>query len=199
MPDQTTDQPRPKDADTMPAPDAVGHALFERLGVGDMGEVYRCGDDALRRDLTIKVIKAKVRGDDDAEQHFLREARLTGSLKHPSVVPVHKLGRLADGQLFYTMKLVRGRTLDDLLRDEPDGPERLPRLLAVVEKACQAMAYAHSEGTVGGVEEAAGLCRGRVRRWGRRRTCLRSRRPAIGTSWTSGPTCSPWAPCSARS
>jgi serine/threonine-protein kinase len=85
---------------------------------------------------------------DDAEQRFLREARLTGALQHPGIVPVHNLGRLADGRLFYTMKLVRGRTLAELLRDEPDGPERLPRLLAVVEKVCQAVAYAHSRGVI---------------------------------------------------
>jgi tetratricopeptide (TPR) repeat protein len=144
-PDQTTDGARPQDADTRPAPDAAGHALFERLGVGGMGEVYRCGDDALRRDLAIKVIKAELRGNHDAEERFLREARLTGALQHPGIVPVHNLGRLADGHLFYTMKLVRGRTLADLLRDEPDGPERL---LAVVEKVCQAMAYAHSKGVI---------------------------------------------------
>jgi tetratricopeptide (TPR) repeat protein/tRNA A-37 threonylcarbamoyl transferase component Bud32 len=146
--DQATSEARPQDAGTMPAPDAAGHALFERLGVGGMGEVYRCGDDALRRDLAIKVIRAELRGNSVAEERFLREARLTGSLQHPGVVPVHHLGRLADGRPCYTMKLVRGRTLDDLLRDEPDGPERLPRLLAVMEKVCQAVAYAHSRGVL---------------------------------------------------
>jgi serine/threonine-protein kinase len=69
-------------------------------------------------------------------------------LQHPGIVPVHNLSRLSDGRLCYTMKLVRGRTLADLLRDEPDGPERLPRLLAVVEKVCQAIAYAHSRGVI---------------------------------------------------
>jgi serine/threonine-protein kinase len=147
-PDQPTDGALPKDADTLPAPGAVGHALFERIGVGGMGEVYRCGDDALRRDLAIKVIKPEMLGDHDAEERFLREARLTGALQHPGIVPVHNLGRLADGRLYYTMKLVRGRTLADLLHDEPDGPERLPRLLPVVEKVCQAMAYAHSRGVL---------------------------------------------------
>jgi tetratricopeptide (TPR) repeat protein len=147
-PELTTDGARPRDSDTPPLPDAAGHALFERIGVGGMGEVYRCGDGALQRDLAIKVIKAQLRGDHDAEERFLREARLTGSLQHPGVVPVHNLSRLADNRLCYTMKLVRGRTLADLLRDEPNGPERLPRLLAVVEKVCQAVAYAHSKGVL---------------------------------------------------
>jgi hypothetical protein len=128
--------------------DAAGHVFFERIGVGGMGEVYRCGDDALQRDLAIKVLRAELRGTADAEERFLREARLTGSLQHPGIVPVHHLGRLADGRPYYTMKLVRGRTLAELLRHEPDGPERLSRLLAVVEKVCQAMAFAHSKGII---------------------------------------------------
>jgi serine/threonine-protein kinase len=122
--------------------------LFERIGVGGMGEVYRCGDDCLQRDLAIKVLRAELRGDAGAEERFLREARLTGSLQHPGVVPIHQMGRLGDGRPCYTMKLVRGRTFADLLRDEPDGPERLPRLLAVVEKVCQAVAFAHSKGVI---------------------------------------------------
>jgi tetratricopeptide (TPR) repeat protein len=128
--------------------DLFGHALFERIGVGGMGEVYRCGDDALGRDLAIKILKAELHGNADAQERFLREARLTGSLQHPGIVPVHQLGRLADGRPYYTMKLVRGRTLAEMLRDEPAGPERLPRLLAVLEKVCQAVAYAHSKGVI---------------------------------------------------
>jgi eukaryotic-like serine/threonine-protein kinase len=130
------------------AVDVSDHALFECLGIGGMGEVYRCGDDALGRDLAIKILKVELRGDADAEARFLREARLTGSLQHPGIVPVHHLDRLADGRPCYTMKLVRGRTFADMIRDEPQGPERLPRLLAIVEKVCQAVAYAHSKGVI---------------------------------------------------
>jgi serine/threonine-protein kinase len=148
FPDQSTGPTPSADAGATKAPDLAGHALFERLSVGGMGEVYRCGDDALGRDLALKVLKAELHGNADAEERFLREARLTGSLQHPGIVPVHQLGRLADGRPCYTMKLVRGRTLADLLRDEPDGPERLPRLLAVIEKVCQAVAFAHSRGVI---------------------------------------------------
>jgi serine/threonine-protein kinase len=148
LPDQPTGPTRLADIKATQPSDLVGHALFERIGVGGMGEVYRSGDDGLRRDLAIKVLRAEVLGDAGAEERFLREARLTGSLQHPGIVPVHQLGRLADGRPCYTMKLVRGRTLADLLRHESDGPERLPRLLAVVEKVCQAMAFAHSKGII---------------------------------------------------
>jgi serine/threonine-protein kinase len=146
--EQTSGLTRSADIEAIKPSSLVGHALFELIGVGGMGEVYRCGDDGLRRDLAIKVLRAELHGDGDAEERFLREAHLTGSLQHPGVVPVHQLGRLADGRPCYTMKLVRGRTLADLLRDEPNGPERLPRLLAVVEKVCQAVAFAHSKGII---------------------------------------------------
>jgi serine/threonine-protein kinase len=146
--DSITGQSLSADTEAAKTLDAAGHVFFERIGVGGMGEVYRCADDALQRDLAIKVLRAELRGDAGAEERFLREARLTGSLQHPGIVPVHHLGRLADGRPCYTMKLVRGRTLADLLREEPAGPERLPRLLAVVERVCQAVAFAHSKGII---------------------------------------------------
>jgi hypothetical protein len=148
FPDQTTGPTRSADTEATKNPDLAGHALFERVGVGGMGEIYRCGDDALGRDLAIKILKAELQGNADAEERFLREARLTGSLQHPGIVPVHHLGRLTDNRPYYTMKLVHGRTLADILRDEPAGPERLPRLLAIIEKVCQAVAYAHSKGVI---------------------------------------------------
>jgi hypothetical protein len=95
------------------------YELIEAVGKGGMGEVYRCCDPALGRDLAIKVMDAALRGRALIEQRFLREARITGSLQHPGIVPVHNLGRLADGRLHYTMRLVRGRTLADILVDEP--------------------------------------------------------------------------------
>jgi eukaryotic-like serine/threonine-protein kinase len=147
--ERATDETRSVlDAVQSTAPAVADPRLFERLGVGGMGEVYRCGDEALRRDLALKVLRGELCGDADAEERFLREARLTGSLQHPGIVPIHQLSRLADGRPCYTMKLVRGRTFADILRDESTGMERLPRLLAIVEKVCQAVAFAHSKGVI---------------------------------------------------
>jgi serine/threonine protein kinase len=125
--------------------DLRGYELMETLGEGGMGEVYRCNDPALGRDLAIKVMKAELRGQPKVEHRFLREARVTGSLQHPGIVPVHNLGRLADGRLHYTMRLVRGRTFAAILKDEAGQRERLPYLLSIFEKICQAVAYAHSK------------------------------------------------------
>jgi hypothetical protein len=95
--------------------------------------------------LAIKVMKADCRDHPQVERRFLREARVTGSLQHPGIVAVHNLGRLVDGRLHYTMRLVRGRTFADILKEEAGKPERLPSLLAIFEKVCEAVAYAHSK------------------------------------------------------
>jgi serine/threonine-protein kinase len=134
--------------ETVAAPtelDLRAYQLVEQLGRGGMGEVYRCNDPALGRDLAIKVLKAALRHDSEIERRFLREACITGSLQHPGIVPIYNLGRLADGRLHYTMRLVRGQTFADILKEEAGNPERLPSLLGIFEKICQAVAYAHSK------------------------------------------------------
>jgi serine/threonine protein kinase len=125
--------------------DSRKYQLLETLGRGGMGEVYRCCDPALGRDLAIKVMRAEFHNHPEVERRFLREARITGSLQHPGIVAVHNLGRLADGRLHYTMRLVRGQTFAEILKDEAGKPERLPSLLGIFEKVCQAVAYAHSK------------------------------------------------------
>jgi serine/threonine protein kinase len=125
--------------------DVRAYQLMEELGKGGMGEVHRCCDPALGRELAIKVMKLQYRGIVEAERRFLREARITGSLQHPGIVPVHNLGRLSNGRLHYTMRLVRGRTFADILKEEAGQPERVPYLLSIFEKICQAVAYAHSK------------------------------------------------------
>jgi len=143
---QNTTVPEPGTSpETVTQLDLRGYELMERLGGGGMGDVYRAGDPALGRDLAVKVMKAELRDHPSAERRFLREARVTGSLQHPGIVPIYNLGRLADGRLHYTMRLVRGGTLADILREEAGKPERLPALLTIFEKVCQAVAYAHSK------------------------------------------------------
>src|SRR5262245_50139045 len=75
FPDQTTGPTHSADTKATKNSDLPGHVFFERIGVGGMGEVYRCADDALGRDLAIKVLRAELRGDAGAEERFLREAR----------------------------------------------------------------------------------------------------------------------------
>lgn len=125
---------------------------------GGMGVVMRVWDDDLGRELAMKVVIPDVRaGDDDAERvegrrvsRFLEEAQITGQLDHPCVVPVHELGLGADGQVYFTMRLVKGRDFGHVLGLVANGAEgwTRTRALGVLLRVCEAMAYAHSKGVV---------------------------------------------------
>jgi eukaryotic-like serine/threonine-protein kinase len=128
--------------------DRRGYELIESLdkdSKGGMGEVYRTRDPALGRNLALKVIRSEHCKDSKYEWRFVREAKITGLLNHPNIVAVHNLGRLSDGRLYYTMRLVKGRTFAEILKEEAGKPERLLPLLGIFEKICQAVAYAHSK------------------------------------------------------
>jgi serine/threonine protein kinase len=135
-----------------PPGDATGldlrdYQLLEELGRGGMGEVYRSRDPGLDRDLALKVIKADWRGNAEVEQRFANEARITGSLQHPGIVPVYNLGRLRDGRLYFTMKVVRGGTFAEML-SAPGAAEKQGTHLGTFAQVCQAVAYAHSKGVI---------------------------------------------------
>jgi len=83
----------------------------------------------------------------DVNARFLREARVTGQLEHPSVMPVYEIGRRSDGTLYYAMRLVRGRSLAAAIAEAPDLRQRL-LLLPHYRDICNAIAYAHSRGVI---------------------------------------------------
>ncbi|HYU80258.1 MAG TPA: serine/threonine-protein kinase [Vicinamibacterales bacterium] len=116
-----------------------------RLGRGGMGAVYEVHDRTLDRRVAVKVLDATGYAPDSADR-LLREAQLLARLEHPGIVPVHDAGTLADGRVFYAMKLVRGERLTDRLQREMSGPERADRMLRI----CDAIAFAHARGVVHG-------------------------------------------------
>jgi serine/threonine-protein kinase len=122
--------------------------LAEEIGRGGMGAVVRGFDPLLNRPLAVKVLLDEHRNDPRLLERFIEEAQVTGQLQHPSVVPVHELGVLPDGRPFFTMKLVRGRTLAELLAERADPTQNLPRFVQIFEHMAQALAYAHSKGVV---------------------------------------------------
>ena len=145
-PNRTTDLSA--DAPTVMAsglPAVPGYELAEEVGRGAMGVVYRARDTALGRDVAVKVLQDRFPAAGSAARRFLEEARITGQLQHPGIPPVHEVGTLADGRLFLAMKLIKGRTLADVLKAQQPG---LPPLLPAFEAVCQAVGYAHAHGVV---------------------------------------------------
>jgi serine/threonine protein kinase len=123
-------------------PDFAGtrYELFEELGRGGMGIVFRGRDRALDRDVAIKVTAWSTAADAD---RLRREARTLASLEHPGIVPVHDVGQLADGRVYSVMKLVRGERLDASARALP-----LPDRLRLFDRICDTVSFAHARDVV---------------------------------------------------
>jgi serine/threonine-protein kinase len=93
------------------------YEIFGELGKGGMGEVHRARDPQLGRDLAFKVLLEEHQDHPALRDRFVEEAQIGGQLQHPGIVPVYELGQLDDRRPYFTMKLVEGRTLADLLAE----------------------------------------------------------------------------------
>ncbi len=133
---------RLRDAAERPEPDPARYLVLERIGRGGMGAVYRARDVLLKRDVALKVLHVGADSSDLAAR-LTQEARTLAHLEHPGIVPVHDVGVLADGRPYYTMKLVHGRPLDDVVRGSTQAD-----LLRLFIRICEPMAFAHSRGFV---------------------------------------------------
>lgn len=132
------------------------------IGRGGIGRVLVARDSHLGRDVALKELltpealattmtsangRVELSGTPATLARFLREAKVTGQLEHPGIVPIYELGARPDGTLYYTMKLVRGRTLAQALATCRTLDERL-RLLPHFVNLCHAVAYAHSRNVI---------------------------------------------------
>ena len=137
--------------------DGGRYVMRERIAQGGMGTIHRVWDSDLRRHLAMKVMRGQFepessprQSDSRAVARFLEEAQITGQLDHPGIVPVHELGVDAKGRVFFTMRMVKGKELReifDMVRFGIDGWSQT-RVLAIIFKICEAMAYAHSKGVI---------------------------------------------------
>ncbi len=118
------------------------YTVIEKLGQGGMGEVLEVVDTYMQRPVALK----RMIGDRGLEHQFLREARTTGRLDHPNIVPVHDLGVDGEGRAFYTMKRIQGQSLKHLQGAETAWS--LDDRLQVFMKVCDAMSFAHAQGVV---------------------------------------------------
>lgn len=129
------------------------YVVRARLGEGGMGTVELCHDTVIGRDVALKRIHAQVSRRSGAVARFVREARVQGQLEHPAIVPVYDLAVL-DGTVSFTMKRVRGATLDEILARLAAGdPETVARfgrrrLLSAFATVCLAVHFAHTRGVL---------------------------------------------------
>ena len=126
-------------------PDLAGtrYSLLERVARGGMGVVYAALDEKLNRRVALKVLDvADQKG--ELAQRLIREAQVLAQLEHPGIVPVHDVGTLEDGRVFYTMKFVEGQRLDKHIETVESMPDRLRLFLRI----CDAVAFAHARGVL---------------------------------------------------
>lgn len=122
--------------------------VFGELARGGMGVVLRGRDRVLGRDVAIKVLRREHLDSHEAQDRFFEEAQVGAQLQHPGVVPVHEVGLVDESVPFFTMKLVRGETLAQLLRARTHDADDRSRFIDIFEQICQAVAYAHARGVI---------------------------------------------------
>jgi hypothetical protein len=120
------------------------YRLFELLGRGGMGEVWRAFDTATQRVVAVKVLPAQLAADPMFEQRFRREAFAAAGLNEPHVVPIHNFGEI-EGRLYVDMRLIEGQDLEHALAAGPLDPGRAVK---IIEQVASALNAAHRIGLV---------------------------------------------------
>ena len=140
--------------DRLQGGEANRYRVGEEIGKGGHGRVTVAFDTYLGRRVALKRLRKGLNASTREVARFLEEVQITGQLEHPNIVPVHELGVEEEGEVYFTMKLVEGRTLEQVLRSLKRGdPEdrreyTLFRLLRILQDGCQAVAFAHSRGVI---------------------------------------------------
>lgn len=137
-----------------PPAGADNYKLGEEIARGGMGSVLQAEDAKLKRTVALKAMLMDADSDVGLRQRFIREAEVLAMLAHPNIVPIYDIVWEDGVPLFYTMKLVRGRTLQAIINDlraQDAGTLReftLDRLLGIFRNVCNAIAFAHSKGVL---------------------------------------------------
>jgi tetratricopeptide (TPR) repeat protein/tRNA A-37 threonylcarbamoyl transferase component Bud32 len=132
------------------------YALTRLHAKGGIGQVWLAHDSDLGRDVALKELRSEQAANPAIWARFVEEAKITGQLEHPGIVPVYELARRsADQKPFYTMRFVKGRTLSAAVKEyhanRQAGRARrldLRELLGAFVDVCNAVAYAHSRGVL---------------------------------------------------
>jgi serine/threonine protein kinase/formylglycine-generating enzyme required for sulfatase activity len=124
-----------------------GYELRECLGRGGMGEVFEAYDAKSGRLVALKTLRAEMARNAETRDRFWREAKISSQLEHPCVIPVYDMGDLPDGRPYYTMRIVRHRSLREVLPGTENG-WNLKRCCAALVRICRGLAYAHARGVL---------------------------------------------------
>lgn len=125
-------------------PEIAGYEVQGEIARGGMGCLYAATDLTLNREVAIKVLLPPVYP--EAMRRFVIESKITARLPHPGIPPVYAMGEWSAGEPYLAMKLVRGHTMADLLKERTSLADDLPRWLVVFNGICQAVGFAHSQG-----------------------------------------------------
>ncbi len=145
------------DASGMPpesVPEKERYKQRSLLAEGGMGRILLSTDQQIGRDVAMKVLRRRYCSQPDTLARFVREARIQGQLEHPSIVPVYDIGRLPNGDVFFTMQRVRGCSIEEIVDGQlargREYIERYPRrlLLRAFSNACLAVDFAHTRGVL---------------------------------------------------
>jgi serine/threonine protein kinase len=118
------------------------YELLEEIGRGGMGIVYKAWDKTLNRHVALKMILRGIHATPADLGRFRSEAQAAGGLTHPNIVPVYQVG-VEDGQAYFCMKYVMGRTLAAVMADKPLHPREAARYMIAIARAVQ---HAHEKG-----------------------------------------------------
>ncbi|MDD1617429.1 MAG: serine/threonine protein kinase, bacterial [Methylococcaceae bacterium NSP1-2] len=122
------------------------------IGEGGVGRVYLAYDEAIGRRVAVKELLVAEQNR-QLENSFIHEAKITGKLEHPGIIPVYQLGYREDGRAYYVMRYVKGETLEEQLDKCQQSSAELSfnkriKLLDTLINACDTLAYAHSKGVI---------------------------------------------------
>jgi formylglycine-generating enzyme required for sulfatase activity len=129
--------------------DESRYVFVEELGVGGVGRVVRARDTSIGRIVAMKTLRERTEEQPGVLERFTNEARVTAQLEHPNVVPVYDIGTLPNGQPYYTMRVIKRQSLQDVLAsDDLRRQWPLVRLIGAFVQISRALSYAHRRGVL---------------------------------------------------
>jgi len=121
------------------------YRIIDELGRGGMGIVYRAEDMRLKRMVALKFLAPELKGEPEARERFIHEARAASALEHPNICPIYEIDETPDGRMFMAMACYEGESLRERLRR---GKLKYGEALSVALQTARGLAKAHEKGIV---------------------------------------------------